>query len=150
MNIDLNEILTYLHEHIPITAHLDASVKYYSGDAISIAAPLDANINHRNSAFGGSLSAIAILSGWALLFVKLKELGIKNRLVIQNSSFDFTKPVTADFEAIATLPSEDAYLKFVKIFERKGKARIKISSQVKCNSSVCGIHEGTYVVVKID
>ncbi len=150
MNIDLNEILEYIHKHIPITSHLDASIQNYSGDAISIAAPLEANINHRNSAFGGSLSAIAILSGWALLFLKFKELGIKNRLVIQNSSFDFLAPATSDFVSIAELPDSREYEKFLKMYERKGIARIKITSTVYCDSKICGTHEGTYVVVSVE
>ncbi|MGL1888586.1 MAG: thioesterase domain-containing protein [Reichenbachiella sp.] len=147
MEIDINEILEYIHEHIPITAHLEASITEYSGNTLSVGAPLEANINHRNSAFGGSLSAIGILSGWALLFVKLKELSVSNRLVIQNSSFDFLAPATSDFVASAELPDSIEYDTFLKVFKRKGKARIKINSKVYCGSILCGTHTGTYVAV---
>jgi len=72
---------------------------------------LDKNINHRGSGFGGSLSAVAILSGWALLFIKMKELGMQTKLVIQSSNFEFTNPVIDDFEAVCSLPRMNASLK---------------------------------------
>lgn len=82
MEIDLNEVLEYVHEHIPITCHFGVQLANYDGSSLEVSAPLKANINHRNSAFGGSISAIGILSGWALLFIKMRELGVRNKLVI--------------------------------------------------------------------
>ena len=149
MNIEIQEILDYIHDHIPITSHLGAFIKQYDDESITIAAPLDLNINHRNSAFGGSLSAIAILSGWALLFVKLKQSGLQNRLVIQHSSFDFQSPATGDFEAVSKFPSSAELDRFIKMFKRKGKARITIKTDVYSGSEICGVNIGVYVAVKI-
>ncbi len=149
MTIEIQEILEYIHDHIPITTHLEAYIKQYDENSISIGAPLEANINHRNSAFGGSLSAIGILSGWALLFVKLRQMGLQNRLVIQHSSFDFLKPATGDFEAISEFPSSKELDRFIKMFKRKCKARISIETKVYCGTEICGINRGVYVAVKI-
>ena len=148
MTIDLNETIAYIHEQIPITAHMKTAITSYSGDALSIAAPLDANINHCSSAFGGSLSAVAILSGWALLHIKLKELQIETRLVIQKSAFEFLLPVTDAFTAISRMPSEGDYHRFLKIFNKKGMARIAIHSDVLCDNKLCGTHEGIYVALR--
>jgi len=149
MKIDINEILTYVHEHIPITAGLGADIKRYDGASVSISAPLDKNINHRNSAFGGSLSAVAILSGWALLFIKMKELNLQTKLVIQSSNFEFTKPVIDDFEAVCCLPPIKEYERFLKTLEKHGRARITVNSEVLCNNLSCGNHQGVYVAVRI-
>jgi len=149
MKTDLTEILNYVHEHIPITAHLGAAIKSYDGQTLTISAPLDANINHRNSAFGGSLSAVAILSGWALLFIRMKELGLHTRLVIQSSAFEFTNPVTADFDAVCTLPPAKTYDRFIRTLEKHGRARISVDSEVQCNGISCGSHTGVYVAVQI-
>lgn len=149
MNIDIEEIQQYIHEHIPITSQLKAFIKHQEPGSISIGAPLAENINHRNSAFGGSLSAIGILSGWALIFVELKRRGLQNQLVIQRSSFEYLEPVTADFEAVSTFPSSIELDRFIKMFQRKGKARITIETKVLCGSTVCGVNAGVYVAVKI-
>lgn len=150
MTTDISDILAYVHEHIPITTHLGAGIKNYDGESISISAPLDANINHRDSAFGGSLSAVAILSGWALLFIKMKELGLHTRLVIQGSNFDFSNPVTDNFEAVANLPHTQDYERFIKTLTKHGRARITINSDIFCRNESCGSHQGVYVAVKID
>ncbi len=147
MEIDISEVLTYVHEHIPITAGLGAGIKSYDGLSVTIAAPLDKNINHRNTAFGGSLSAIGILSGWALLFIKMKELGLDTKLVIQSSGFEFSKPVVDDFEAVCSLPPEREYQRFLKTLARHGRARISVDSEILCNGICCGRHQGVYVAV---
>lgn len=146
-NIDLQEVLEYVQEHIPITTHLGVTITGYDGSSLCVEAPLAANLNHRQSAFGGSLSAIAILSGWALLFIKLRELQIRSRLVIQKTEFDFGAPVTADFEAHSELPSSEKCERFFMMLEKKGKARMVVESKVTCNGQPCGFHRGTFVAV---
>ncbi len=143
----LSELTKYIHTHIPLTSHLGAVVEFYDGDILEISAPLEPNLNHRNTAFGGSISALGILSGWALLFVKLRESDLKTRLVIQRSSFDFIEPIDDDFTAICKKPSESDWIKFIKTLKRHGKARITIDSQISCLSGNGGNHEGTYVAI---
>ena len=148
MQIDLNEVMEYVHEHIPITAHFKARLMNYDGASLEVTAPLEANINHRNSAFGGSLSAIGILSGWALLFIKMRELGVKNKLVIQSSNFQFTDPVVSNFVAYVELPTSDKYARFLKILERRGRARLELRSLIRdSDGNECGSHIGEYVVI---
>jgi len=148
MQIDLNEVLEYVQEHIPITGHFGVGLANYTGESLEVLAPLAANINHRNSAFGGSLSAVGILSGWALLFIKMRELGVQNTLVIQSSNFQFTAPVAGDFSAQCCLPEAAVYARFLKILERKGKARIALDSTIICEGEVCGTHRGEYVAIR--
>ena len=145
--MNLSEITSYIHEHIPITSHLGATVERYDGNSVTIAAPLAQNLNHRNTAFGGSISALGILSGWTLLFLKLKESGIKNRLVIQKSSFDFQGPIEDDFTAICTLPDLKTWEKFIKTLSRHGRARISVQSRIESSSGLGGTHEGAYVAI---
>ncbi len=141
----LDEITAYVHEHIPITGSLGARVEHYDGQSVRLAAPLAPNLNHRATAFGGSLSAIAILSGWVLLYLQLRELGIPNRLVIQRSAIEFEAPVDGDFSATATLPGAAAWSRFLKTLSRHHAARVTVSSTIACSSGVGGRHEGTYV-----
>ena len=141
----LDEITAYVHAHIPITASLGARVEHYDGESVRLAAPLTPNLNHRATAFGGSLSAVAILSGWVLLHLQLHERGVANRLVIQRSTLEFDAPVDGDFTATATLPVAAVWNRFLATLSRHRAARVTVSSKIACASGVGGRHEGTYV-----
>jgi thioesterase domain-containing protein len=144
-----DEITAYLHEHIPITRSLGVRVEEYEGRSARLAAPLAPNLNHRATAFGGSLSSIAILSGWVLLHLELRERGIPNRLVIQRSALDFDAPVDGDFTATSALPPEPAWSRFLATLARHRSARVTVTSTIAFASGIGGRHEGTYVAVRL-
>lgn len=148
MNTDMNldKTLIYIQQHIPITAHLGVKILSFDGQKVIISAPLESNKNLHGTAFGGSQAAIGILTGWSLIYLKLKQLGIKNDLVIQKSSYDFTKPVTSDFTATCQLPNASEVELFVKTLKEKGKARLTLTAEIETEKGVCGIHQGLYVV----
>lgn len=145
--MDVSRVTAYLHEHIPITAHLGAKVDAYDGTSISLSAPLRPNLNHRNTVFGGSMSVLAILSGWTLLHIKLHEEKIKCRLVIQKTSCNFLEPIDDDFTSTSSMPEGDVWGKFVKTLKKHGKARIAVSSRITSSSGTGGTHEGLYVAI---
>lgn len=147
MRIDLSAMQTYLHEHIPITAHLGVEVRAFENGAIRLRAPLAANINHRDTAFGGSLSSLGILAGWGLIHFSLTQLGLPSRIVIQSSRMEFLAPGDADFEATATLPDARAWERFCTMLEKKGRARLTLPSEVHIGAAQVATHEGVYVAI---
>lgn len=144
--MELDQVLTYIQQHIPITRHLGVKIQSFDGQRVIISAPLEENKNLHGTAFGGSQAAIGILTGWSLIYLKLKQLGIENDLVIQKSSYDFTQPVTADFTATSKLPLASEFEFFLKTLKEKGKARLTLTAEIKSEKGVCGIHKGLYVV----
>lgn len=144
----LDELTAYVHDHIPMTRSLGARVEAYDRRAVRLAAPLAPNLNHRATAFGGSLSALAILSGWVLLHLQLRERGIDARLVIQRSALEFTAPVDGDFTATAVLPPDAPWSRFLATLARHRSARVTVTSTIACASGEGGRHEGTYVATR--
>jgi thioesterase domain-containing protein len=144
----LDEITAYVHAHIPITASLGARVEHYDGTSVRLSAPLAPNLNHRGTAFGGSLSTLAILSGWVLVHLELRERGVTAELVIQRTVLDFDAPVDGDFTATATLPAPAAWDRFLATLARHHRARVTVSSTLACASGVGGRHEGTFVAIR--
>ncbi|MBN2012185.1 thioesterase domain-containing protein [candidate division KSB1 bacterium] len=136
----------YLYTHIPITQHLQVTVDAYDGKSIRLSAPLAANINHRDSVFGGSLSSVAILAGWTIIHLTLLEENLSARLVIQKSSMDFLSPVVTDFYTECALP-DDTWPRFLAMLRKKGKARITLQSTVYADGNKVGVQEGIYVAV---
>ncbi len=145
----LDEITAYLHAQMPITRSLGARVEAHDGASVRIAAPLAPNLNHFATAYGGSLAAVAILSGWVLVDLQLRDRGIANRLVIQRSVFDFAAPVDGDFTATSVLPAQAAWGRFLATLARHHTARVTIATTVACASGVRGRHEGTYVAMRL-
>jgi thioesterase domain-containing protein len=144
----LDEITAYVHEHFPMTRGLGARVEHYDGTSVRLAAPLAPNLNNGATAFAGSLSALAILSGWVLLHLQLRERGVPNRLVIQRTSLDFDAPVEGDFTATAVLPAASAWDRFLATLARHRRARVTVSSTLASASGVRGRHVGTYVATR--
>jgi thioesterase domain-containing protein len=60
--MDARELQAYLHAHIPLSAAMQVSVDAVAADGVTLRAPLAPNINHRETVFGGSASAVAILA----------------------------------------------------------------------------------------
>ena len=58
----LQRIQDYLHEHIPLSKAMGATVLKVDLSGVVLSAPLEPNINHRETVFGGSASSLAILA----------------------------------------------------------------------------------------
>ena len=124
------DFTAYLHEHIPLTAACALRVTVIAPGEIRLLAPLQANRNHRGTAFGGSLSTAAIVSGWAVLNLALREAQLPSRLVIQKSECEYLESVDADFAVESRLPDADEWARFLKTLKKRGKARIVVNSRI--------------------
>ncbi|WP_341897713.1 YiiD C-terminal domain-containing protein [Ferrovibrio terrae] len=141
---------TYLHTHIPLSAAMQVAVVSAAAEAVTLAAPLAPNINHRSTAFGGSVSTLAILSAWSLVNLRLNAEGLHSRLVIQSNHMDYDAPIESDFTATATLADPAAWPLFIKMLQRKGRARIVVQSRVRCGAVTGGRFEGEFVAFRLD
>lgn len=138
----------YLHEHIPLSKAMQVSVLEVGEEAVVLSAPLAPNINHRETVFGGSASAVAILAAWALLHTRLGGAGMTGRLVIQRNTVEYRLPMQEEFTARSSLDSED-WRKFLRALARKGTARIAVSSELACAGQVVGQFTGEFVALGV-
>lgn len=58
-----DRLAEYLHANIPLVRCMQVRVEQWNADGLSLTAPLAPNLNHADSAFGGSLEALATLVG---------------------------------------------------------------------------------------
>ncbi len=141
------ELELYLHEHIPLSKAVEVSVVAISDDAVTLRAPLAPNINHRETMFGGSASAVAILAAWSLLHTRLRRDGIANRLVIQRSTMEFEQPIWGDFTARSSLEQPVEWQRFTLLLARKGKARMAVTAILEHAGQVVGRFRGEFVAL---
>ena len=146
---DVRAIQAYLYEQIPLSEAMKVRVVEVKENSVILIAPLQPNINHRLTVFGGSASALAILSAWTLINFRLKSEGIKTRLVIQKNTMSYDKPITSDFQAVSYLNEPETWTRFVKILQRKKKSRITVKSCLQCNKQQVGEFTGVFVALGI-
>lgn len=144
------ELERYLHLHIPISAAMGVQVVTASRDLVRLTAPLEPNINHRRTVFGGSAAAVGILAGWALLHVRLGHGGTVSRIVIQRGTIDYDLPIEGDFDAVAVAPDPDLWDRFTRTLTRRGRGRIDLDVELACAGVSVGRSRGAYVVLPLD
>jgi len=137
----------YLHNHIPLSKAMQVSVVSVEEASVVLSAPLAPNINHRDTVFGGSASAIAILAAWSLLQTRLQDAGMNSRLVIQSNTMDYHLPILDEFTARAYIEQADAWKRFVTMLKRKGKARITVTSVLEQGGKIVGTLKGEFVAL---
>jgi len=145
MNAD--ELEKYLHDHIPISKGMGVSVVSAGIAGVVLESPLEPNINHRETVFGGSASALAILSGWSLMRIRLGETGIDCRIVIRRSEVDFTLPIEGRFRARAALSKGADWDRFLRSLKRRGKAKIEVVAVLMCGNLQVGSFKGTFAAL---
>jgi len=141
------ELAHYIHEHIPLSKAMGVSVVAVEDDAIILQAPLEPNLNHRQTVFGGSASALAILASWALLHVRLQAAGIADRLVIQRNTIEYRHPILGQFTARSMLERPDAWRQFTVMLARRGRARITVVAVLEHMGRVAGRVSGQFVAL---
>lgn len=124
---------------------MQVSVVAASLETVTLSAPLAPNINHRSTAFGGSVSAVAILSAWTLINLRLDDEGLHSRLVIQSNHMDYDLPISSAFTATSSLADAAAWPLFSKMLVRKRRARIHARSVVTCDGAMAARFEGEFV-----
>lgn len=149
MSPDKQAVQTYLYEQIPLSKAIAVRVVEVTNNSVILTAPLQPNINHRSTVFGGSASALAILSAWTLINFRLESEGIQSRLVIQKNTMNYDKPITDRFEAVCSLCDEETWKKFIKVLQKKHKSRITVNCLLQCNEQQVGEFSGVFVALGI-
>jgi thioesterase domain-containing protein len=152
MNAPLNlttpsDLTHILHQEIPLTRAMGLVASSWDGQTVALTAPLEPNLNHTDTAFGGSISSIAVLAGYCLLFLIFKDRGLSTRILVQKSAIDFLLPIEAEFSATATCPAPAELEEFLGTLKRKRRARIELSTEVVSGHMVAARHKGLYVAM---
>lgn len=139
----------YLHEHIPLTRSMEVTVLEAGESEIVLEAPLEPNINHRDTVFGGSASALAILAGWAQVHVRLRREGHSpRRIVIQRNRMEYLLPIEGPFRARCGAPEPERWSRLLRMLDRRGIGRVGLEATLEAGGEVAGRFEGEYVVLE--
>jgi len=147
--MDLIQALQQTLEHeIPLTQHLALQVISYDERGLTLGAPLAPNINHKRTAFAGSLNSVVTLAGWGLLWLILQEEEIPARVVIQDSACNYQRPVSDDFTAFCQKPAPAEIARMVEALRKRGRARIELHVEIRNATAVAVSFTGRYVILQ--
>jgi thioesterase domain-containing protein len=88
----------------------------------------------------------SFISVWGLLYLLLNEYDLVGHIVIQESNTKFIKPVESNLSVTCSFESVEQKDKFIKMFKRKGVARIQLESRITFDNDDHVVFKGAYVV----
>ena len=140
------ELEAYLHAKIPLTRAMEVRVERCDPNGVILTAPLEPNHNHLQTAFGGSLSALATLAGYCLVWKIVDDPNC--HVVVRESTAAFRRPVTSELRAVCHPPAAEALERFREDFTRKGKARIALDVVIVTEGESAVEFRGVFVAIR--
>lgn len=140
------KLQSVLHNEIPITRAMEISVAHCDQYKVELHAPLEPNTNHKCTAFGGSLYSVAVLCGWGFVYQQMQLYNLVGHIVIQHSEVDYKRAVDGEIRAICQIGDEATLNNFIKIYRRRGRARIKLQVKILFEGKEAVLFSGNYVV----
>jgi len=144
-----NDLESYLHQRIPLSRAMAVAVRSATPEGVELFAPLAPNINHRDTVFGGSASAVAILAAWSALYVRMRSEQRAGRIVIRRNKMSYERPITGDFTATSAPPDAAAWAKAIATLGKGRPARVHVTTTLECAGQRVGVLEGEFVVLPV-
>jgi thioesterase domain-containing protein len=124
------ELEKFLHAKIPLTAAMGIRVVQTGPGHLILEAPLEPNVNHLGSAFGGALHTLPTLACYAALWTLLVDGGVDGHVIVKQSRADYRRPVRGTFRAVCARPPPRVAADFLDDLRRFKKARMDLESVV--------------------
>jgi thioesterase domain-containing protein len=139
----LREAEDFFHARIPLTLAMGIHVVRQDQTGFAVEAPLAPNSNHLETAFGGSINAIATLAAYGLLWMGLRDQ--PTDVVIRESAIRFLRPIRGVIRATCAAPSIADREAFRTTLRTKNKARISLRVRVEGDDGLAAEFDGTFV-----
>jgi thioesterase domain-containing protein len=137
-----------LDHEIPLARAIGLAVARYDAAGLALRAPLSPNTNHKSTVFAGSLNAAATLAGWGLVWLILRERGLRGTVVIHESTTQYRLPVRDDFVALCCAPQQQQLDAFVAALHRRSKARLALAVEIRDGDGRIAVaFTGSYVAL---
>ncbi|MGQ0697799.1 MAG: YiiD C-terminal domain-containing protein [Panacagrimonas sp.] len=147
--MSIDELNRYLHEHIPLSRHMQMRAVLLEPGRIQVHLPLQPNTNPHGTVFGGALTALGLASGWMLLHVGFVDAGVEAKLLGKRSEIDFVAPGTGD--CVAEALCQPAELdRLIARYRERGHVRLALQTIIRTNQIEVARHNGVYTAIRPD
>ena len=139
----------FLNKHLPLARAAQVKIDAYDGENLQVSAPLEANINDKGTAFGGSLYNLCVIAAWGMTDLKAKQLSLTGDIVVAKGEINYLRPLRSRLVAKAFAPDESMLEKALHSYAAKGRAVFTIHVEVRDEQQqVCVEFTGKYGVLK--
>lgn len=141
-----NELQNLLKTEIPIATHIAVHSFKLGDNELSLQLPLQPNVNHKGTLFGGSLYSACALACYGLFLSGLQMGAIHtNNIVIGEGQIRYMVPVDEDATVKASWNSDEEREQFFGTLHSKRRARVLMRAQVLVKDTVCAEFSGSFV-----
>jgi thioesterase domain-containing protein len=133
-----------IDREIALAKSMGVIVESADDAGVILRAPLAPNSNHKGTAFGGSLYALAVLAGWAWASRYLAAHELAADAVIQESSMRFLAPVHGELRASVEVPGAAEIDKFSRMLLRAGRGRIRLRVDLHHQEILAAVFDGLF------
>ena len=144
-------LAAFFAQHLPLAGAMRVAVVEATPLRVALRFPLEPNLNHHGTAFGGSLAAAGILAGWSLLHLRLRDAGeTEAAVVVGDSRTRFRRPVEREFVAAASLADGEVWDGFLRDLRTGGRGRLEVRTLLTAAGEPrpAAVHEGLFVAVR--
>ena len=129
---------------IPLSQYMQLQISGFNGYRLSCTAPLAPNINLHQTMFAGSIYTLATLTGWGMLYMQLRAMGLHGAQVLAHADIRYLRPVGSAPEARCELLG---CIGDLQPLARGKKVRQQIRVGIYCQQQCCAEFSGQYVVI---
>lgn len=133
---------------MPPVAALQPAIDHWQDGQLRLRAPLDANVNDKGCAFGGSLASLMTLASWGLVNLELAQHGIDADIFVADSRVRYLKPVFEDLRVEARFDDDGERVALLDGLRRQGRASIRLQARtLLADGGVAATFVGRYVAI---
>lgn len=103
---------------------------------LELVAPLEANLNDKETAFAGSISSMLTLAGWGAITLKLKKAGIEADVMIAESRTRYLRPARSELQSSAKIKNEKQMFADLDATDR---ARVSATCELTSGGELCAV-----------
>jgi thioesterase domain-containing protein len=135
---------SFLFSGIPIADAMGLQVISYGAEGLTLSAPLGPNRNDKGTAFAGSIYSAAVLAGWGLVTLGLREAGLDASVVVKDAEIRYLVPVVAPFTSFCASPKAPEWREFLSSVKTKKGGKITLAVEVTQETGKAARFEGLY------
>jgi thioesterase domain-containing protein len=132
------------YETIPISEQMGIQLHQYSGKTLETRASLNKNINLHGTMFAGSIFSLATLTGWGMIYLKLKEKSLQGEIVLGDGNIHYHKPITMQPRALCNIEFLNGNFELLK---RNKKTAIKLQVDILDGESPVAAFKGVFWIL---
>ena len=115
---------------MPPVAAMAIRCESFDGEELRLAAPLAANVNDKDCAFGGSLASVMTLAAWGWLMLRTAQAGQPVEVYVADSQIRYLAPLYGDLRAVARLAEGEDWDATLRCLADRGRARVAMQAHV--------------------